>query len=179
MDHEELKQKSRPELIAIAKEKCLKYCYDLRKDVIIQALILIQQFPKGWEDLKIEEFYEWLDGLEGFQPELKLEFKVLMHYLQFIAKKKRPLKCHHGKVKNVCRDCGGSRFCPHNKRKDTCRHCQTSTFCKHNRMKRSSKDCGGKGICPHGKQKAFCKPCGGSQICVHDKQKAKCKECSG
>jgi shikimate 5-dehydrogenase len=45
---------------------------------------------------------------------------------------KRKKKCEHGRLRNHCKDCGGSGICLHNRRRDYC------------------KDCGGKQICEHG-----------------------------
>ena len=180
MDYEELKQKFRPELLALAKEKRLKYARQMKKDQIIKGLILTEKFPKGWEDLDMLDFYYWLQVLPGpFTTALKDEFSDWRDDTFAIESKIKNQKCPHGRVKCICKDCGGSRICPHNKRIDRCRDCMPSNFCEHNRVKYVCKDCGGKGICPHGKQKPFCKLCGGTQICIHGRQRALCVPCGG
>ena len=177
MDYDELKQKSKPELNALAKAKRLKYSHQMRKDNLIRALILIEEFPTGWEDLNLDELCHWLENIEGFDEGRKLEFNLLMRNIDCLSKRNKPKRCVHGKIKVICRACDGCRICPHNKRKETCRICQPSSFCPHNRMKAFCKDCGGRNICPHGKQKAFCRPCEGTQICWHDRYKSICEEC--
>ena len=52
--------------------------------------------------------------------------------------------CTHGRLKGLCKECGGSGICTHGRRKDRC------------------KECGGSGICTHGRQKHQCKECGGN-----------------
>ena len=173
MNYEELRKKKKPELHAIAKEKKLKYFHKMRKAKIIRALLLIQEFPTGWENLTLSEIDTWLENLEGYDN--KLEFKNLMKDMYSLYRP--PERCEHGKIQKQCKICEGCSICEHKKRKDICRICKPDAFCTHNRLKTFCKDCGGKSICPHGKQKAFCIPCGGSQICPHRHQKAKCEEC--
>ena len=97
------------------------------------------------------------------------------------TKKSGPKLCIHNKRLARCTLCpgGGSGICIHGKHKEACRDCSGSRFCKHNKIKYSCSECGGKGICEHGKKKEFCKDCGGSQICEHNKRKNLCLVCSG
>ena len=178
MDYDELKQKKKIELVAIAKGKKLKYANLLVKDHLIRALLIIQKFPTGWEDLSFERFRHWLENLKGFNDDQKYEFENLMFSILILAKKHHStLRCKHHIPKAFCKICGGTQICIHKKRKEICRICKPSSFCEHDRMKALCKDCHGRSICPHGKQKWFCEPCGGSQICPHSHQKAHCKAC--
>jgi hypothetical protein len=47
--------------------------------------------------------------------------------------------CEHGRIRSVCKECGGSSLCEHGRKR---------YFCK---------DCGGSGICEHGKHRTRCK----------------------
>ncbi len=87
--------------------------------------------------------------------------------------------CEHGKCKYQCKECGGSGICDHRKRKSRCKECGGFEICEHGKRKDSCKKCGGSGICEHGKQKSHCKECGGSAFCEHGRQKSCCKECGG
>jgi hypothetical protein len=87
--------------------------------------------------------------------------------------------CGHGKLKYICKECGGSQICEHNKIKSRCKECGGSQICEHGIYKTGCKECGGSQICEHKKHKSRCKECGGSQICQHNKNKAYCKECGG
>eukprot|EP00961_Rhodomonas_salina_P071030 953790-Rhodomonas_salina.1 len=59
-----------------------------------------------------------------------------------VRKPKAAKRCRHGRIRNQCKDCGGSRICPHGKYKSYC------------------KECGGSQICEHGRIKSFCRNCG-------------------
>ena len=59
-------------------------------------------------------------------------------------------ECEHGKLRNHCRECGGS------------------SICKHGRIRSTCKECGGASICEHGKQRSQCKECGGGSLCKSD-----------
>ncbi len=88
-------------------------------------------------------------------------------------------KCEHGRIKYICKPCGGSQICEHGRAKQICRVCGGSAFCEHGKRKVRCITCGGSEICEHGIQKSHCKVCRGSQICEHDKKKSQCKICSG
>ena len=70
-------------------------------------------------------------------------------------------KCEHNRVKNQCKDCGGSSICEHDHQRSSC------------------KDCGGSSICEHDHRRSDCKDCGGSSICEHNRMRSGCKQCSG
>ena len=40
-------------------------------------------------------------------------------------------KCPHGRVRCVCKDCGGSSICEHGRRKAVCEMCSPEKFCMH------------------------------------------------
>ena len=88
-------------------------------------------------------------------------------------------KCEHGKLKSICKECGGSQICEHGKQKKQCKECGGSQICEHEKFKSICKECGGSQICEHGKRKHTCKECGGSAFCEHGKHKQSCKECGG
>ena len=69
------------------------------------------------------------------------------------------LLCEHNKIKQTCRECGGSQICKHNKWKAVCRECGGSLICKHNKLKYNCNQCNGSQLC------IFCK-----QITVHKKR---------
>ena len=85
--------------------------------------------------------------------------------------------CTHGKQKSRCKECGGSGLCTHGVRKTYCKECGGSAFCIHGREKKRCKECGGSALCTHGIRKTICKECGGSALCTHEKQKRYCKIC--
>ena len=68
-------------------------------------------------------------------------------------------KCEHDKLKQNCRECGGSAFCEHNKFKWSCRECGGSSICEHNKFRQTCRKCGGNGICEHDKFKYACAEC--------------------
>jgi hypothetical protein len=84
-------------------------------------------------------------------------------------------KCEHGRVKNICKDCG-TGYCQHNRNKTRCKECGTG-YCQHNRQYSQCKECKGGSICEHDKRRSRCKECKGGSICEHDKQKSTCKIC--
>jgi len=98
---------------------------------------------------------------------------------QNLLKPSKRRRCVHGKLKYVCRDCGGSRICEHGKQKQQCRDCGGSAICEHGKFKNTCRDCGGSAICEHGKFKYACRDCGGSRICEHGKFKQVCRDCGG
>lgn len=55
--------------------------------------------------------------------------------------KKNAKKCHHGKRKNNCKDCGGGSVCEHNKIRSICKKCVGGSICEHLRERRKCKDC--------------------------------------
>ena len=59
-------------------------------------------------------------------------------------------RCTHDRVKQRCKECGGSGKTP------------LGNFCKHGRRKDRCKECGGSQICEHGRRKDQCKECGAS-----------------
>jgi hypothetical protein len=89
------------------------------------------------------------------------------------------LKCEHKRVKNRCKECGGSSICEHNREKSKCKECGGGSICEHNRVRSSCKECGGGSICEHNRVRSSCKECGGSQICEHNRKRSHCKECGG
>jgi hypothetical protein len=73
--------------------------------------------------------------------------------------------CGHGKLKNLCKECGGNSLCCHNKVKTFCKECGGGGICLHNRVRSCCRECGGGSICIHGKPNTRCKECGGSSLC--------------
>ena len=51
------------------------------------------------------------------------------------------LFCDHGKAKQRCVDCGGSKVCPHKKYKFLCKECSPHLFCEHGKRKNSCMLC--------------------------------------
>ena len=88
-------------------------------------------------------------------------------------------KCEHGRVRSVCKECGGGSICEHGRRRYTCKECGGGSICEHGRHRSQCKDCGGSGICEHGRVRHCCKECGGSGICEHGRVRSICKECGG
>ena len=74
-------------------------------------------------------------------------------------------KCPHGKIKYICKECGGSRICQHGKQKHMCRECKGSGICEHNKFKHVCKICKGSAVCKHSKIKKYCRECDGSALC--------------
>ena len=98
--------------------------------------------------MRTKTFLTKLDSLEkavgekGVRSEESLEQNILdgidspMH----IEKKRRKVvKCEHGKTRYDCKDCNGSRVCPHGKVKFGCKECGGSSFCEHNRERAKCK----------------------------------------
>jgi len=87
--------------------------------------------------------------------------------------------CQHGRQKNLCKECGGASICEHNRIRNTCKQCGGTSICEHNRQRSDCKECGGASICEHNRRRSECKQCGGTSICQHGRQKNLCKECGG
>ena len=87
--------------------------------------------------------------------------------------------CGHGKIKRLCKECGGSSLCLHGRRKSQCIDCNGTSVCEHKKLKWKCKDCGGVSICEHNRYKSRCKECKGGFICEHDKRRSDCKDCGG
>ena len=86
-------------------------------------------------------------------------------------------RCHHGKIKYFCKECGGKGICEHGFYRRHCKDCKGLHICKHYIRRAYCEECGGSQLCLHGKHKAFCKYCPGSQICKHGRQKYSCRKC--
>jgi hypothetical protein len=87
--------------------------------------------------------------------------------------------CEHGRVRNQCKECGGSQICEHGRERSKCKECGGASICPHGRVRSVCKECGGSSLCPHQKQRSVCKECGGGSICPHERIRNQCKECGG
>jgi hypothetical protein len=86
--------------------------------------------------------------------------------------------CEHGRLKRLCKDCGGSSICEHGRRRIQCKYCGGSSVCQHGRRKYDCRDCAINTVCEHGCVKLLCKDCvGASAFCEHGRRKNRCKEC--
>ena len=90
---------------------------------------------------------------------------------------KQNKKCHHGRQRHSCKECGGASICIHGRRRHTCKECGGASICIHGRRRNTCKECGGASICIHGRERNKCKECGGASICTHGRQRSQCKEC--
>ena len=88
-------------------------------------------------------------------------------------------RCEHGRVRSLCKECGGAGICEHGRRRSQCKECGGASICEHGRERSKCKECGGAGICEHGRERSRCKECGGTGICEHGRQRSVCKECGG
>ena len=68
-------------------------------------------------------------------------------------------ECPHGRVRYLCKQCGGKGVCPHGRQKSVCVKCS------------------GGSICSHGKRKTLCLACGGGAVCKHGAQRSRCEVC--
>ena len=89
------------------------------------------------------------------------------------------LHCDHGRVRGVCKECGGSSICVHKRRRSQCIECGGGSICIHKRRRSQCIECGGNSICIHKRQRTSCKECDGVSICIHKRRRAQCKECDG
>ena len=51
--------------------------------------------------------------------------------------------CPHGRIHNLCVDCGGASICRHDRVRHQCVDCGGSQICQHNKRKNQCKDCSG------------------------------------
>lgn len=86
-------------------------------------------------------------------------------------------KCHHGKQKSHCIECGGASMCIHEKLRYQCIECGGKGICQHGKRKNYCVDCNGASLCCHKFQKHLCKMCGGTSICRHGRIRSYCIEC--
>jgi len=90
-------------------------------------------------------------------------------------------RCHHGKEKYYCYDCGGKGACPCHKRKARCKIHGGHLLCKpHGIELYYCKRCKGKGICNHGFQRRHCRLCaaqGKPVLCRHRLVMGLCLKC--
>lgn len=49
--------------------------------------------------------------------------------------------CHHGRVRCVCKQCGGTSICLHNRERSKCRDCGGASICSHHRVRSQCKYC--------------------------------------
>uniref|UniRef100_A0A0G4HGH5 Uncharacterized protein n=1 Tax=Chromera velia CCMP2878 TaxID=1169474 RepID=A0A0G4HGH5_9ALVE len=91
----------------------------------------------------------------------------------------RNILCPHGRIRRVCKECGGKGICEHGRQRSNCRDCGGKSICEHGRIRCRCKDCGGKSICEHSRERNKCKDCGGKSICEHGRERNKCKDCGG
>ena len=47
--------------------------------------------------------------------------------------------CKHGRVRNTCKECGGSQTCEHGRQRSRCKDCGGSGICKHGRQRRGAR----------------------------------------
>ena len=87
--------------------------------------------------------------------------------------------CEHGKLKYICKDCGGGGICEHDRHRSICKECKGSGICEHDRQRNTCRECRGGNICEHDRRRYLCKECKGSGLCEHDRQRSHCKECKG
>ncbi|MGV9199678.1 MAG: hypothetical protein ACOC4M_12765 [Promethearchaeia archaeon] len=87
--------------------------------------------------------------------------------------------CEHNRIRNKCKECGGTSICEHNRIRSACKECGGASICEHNRQRNKCKECGGASICEHNRERNACKECGGSSICEHNRIRYQCKECGG
>lgn len=88
-------------------------------------------------------------------------------------------KCHHGRNKYRCKDCGGKSLCEHQRIRSRCKDCKGGSICLHGRIRSQCKECIGGGICIHRNIRTVCIECKGGGICIHDKIRTGCKDCHG
>ncbi len=50
-------------------------------------------------------------------------------------------KCVHGRKKQSCKECGGSRICEHGRRKSQCKQCGGSAICEHKQQRLQCREC--------------------------------------
>eukprot|EP01044_Picomonas_judraskeda_P004119 COSAG03_NODE_356_length_8629_cov_11.099965_5_plen_1197_part_00 len=74
-------------------------------------------------------------------------------------------RCEHGRERNICKPCGGSRICEHGRQRHHCKECGGASICEHGRRRHHCKECSG--ICEHGRHRSVCKAeeCGGVSLC--------------
>jgi hypothetical protein len=131
----------------------------------------------GWENVRIVQ-------IEAFRCENKQELVAREQYfidllrpsLNMVASSGQ--RCEHGRVRCLCKECGGVSICEHGIRIAKCKECGGSQICEHDRRRDQCKKCGGSQICEHNKNRICCKECGGSQVCEHGRQRSHCKDCS-
>ena len=185
------------QLRLIAKKRGLKgYSYLKKADLI--EFLHEQTKPETGIEENVETFSDskhlksTLKELLFLAKEKKIKEYYLMRKSELIdaleaVEKQEPVKpperkvkqCIHGKNKQSCKDCFGSRFCEHGREEYHCKECGGNGICAHWKNKYYCKECGGNGICMHGNIRYHCKECGGNGICKHGKDKRFCKECGG
>ena len=68
-------------------------------------------------------------------------------------------ECPHGRVRYLCKSCGGNGVCHHNRQKSLCVQCMGGSICQHRKRKTMCIECGGGGLCAHGVPRTRCKVC--------------------
>ena len=105
------------------------------------------------------------------------ELKTCKKCRDMSTKSRNKNKCPHGRIRNNCKECGGSSFCEHGRIRSSCKECGGASICEHGRRRSRCVECGGASICEHGRRRSDCKECGGASICEHGRQRSQCKEC--
>ncbi len=106
-------------------------------------------------------------------------FKVSVLKLTIEMRRRKLLRCPHGRQRSKCKDCGGKGVCTHGKQRSCCKDCGGKAVCTHGRLRSRCKDCGGTAVCTHGRLRYRCKDCGGGGICEHGRRRGRCNECLG
>ena len=189
-----MESKTVQQLRLIAKERGLKGYSRLRKADLIEFLHKQTKPETGIEETFSDSKHlkYTIKELLFLAKEKKIKGCYLMRKSELMdaleaVEKQEPVKpperkvkqCIHGKNKQSCKDCFGSRFCEHGRDEYFCKECGGNGICVHWKNKYYCKECEGNGICMHGNNRYYCKECGGNGICKHGKDKRFCKECGG
>lgn len=88
-------------------------------------IVLIEEFPCENKEQQLRREQHWIDILKPTGN----KFNAFGQ------------KCEHNRLRNKCKDCGGSQICQHNKQRSKCRDCGGSSICEHNRQRNYCKEC--------------------------------------
>jgi hypothetical protein len=138
--------------IYIGKTKNLKKRWGLHKSVCTNENsenynLPVYQFIRdnhGLENWTIDTLYTLDEEEDGSEAEEYFINKVGMDGLlnSYHGVNYATETCQHGKIREICKECNGSRICEHGKQRKTCVDCNGSSTCPHKKSsKKHCKEC--------------------------------------
>jgi hypothetical protein len=146
--HNRNRQEQERELPRPRKKRKLVYGFSSEpgtKGEAVQRAILAK--PRDWRDAERhghrerEEHEQFATLFLGHgQPRGKCKFCAATANIEA---GRDPHACPHGRVRSLCKECGGGSICAHGRVRSLCKECGGGSICAHGRVRSRCKECGG------------------------------------